>query len=151
MGRYWAHKGQPAKFAAPVEPASIANWSPNAAPRAAGGNSGDIVAFHVIDLTGKAPRIVRAIDVGQYAEGLAFTDDGNYVAIFAQNGSSIAENHPFYNDYSLVVVFNVKGTELTKVAEAKTGKWGQGVAWSRDGKTLARAEHVGACARRAEF
>jgi DNA-binding beta-propeller fold protein YncE len=101
-----------------------------------GGNSGDIVAVHVIDLTGKAPRIVRAIDVGQYVEGLAFSDDGNYVAILAQNGSSIAENHPFYNDHSLVVVFSVKGTELTKVAEAKTGRWGQGVAWSRDGKTL---------------
>ena len=53
-----------------------------------------------------------------------------------QNGSSGAETHPFYNDHSLVVVFSVKGTELTKVAEAKTGKWGQGVAWSRDGKTL---------------
>jgi len=101
-----------------------------------GGNSGDIVAVHVIDLKGKAPRIVRAVDVGQYLEGLAFSDDGNYLAILAQNGSSIAENHPFYNDHSLVVVFSVNGTELTKVAEAKTGKWGQGVAWSRDGKTL---------------
>jgi DNA-binding beta-propeller fold protein YncE len=101
-----------------------------------GGNSGDIVAAHVIDLTGKAPRVVRAIDVGQYVEGLAFSDDGNYVAFVAQNGSSLPENHPFYNDHSLVVVFSVKGTELTKVAEAKTGKWGQGVAWSRDGKTL---------------
>ena len=101
-----------------------------------GGNGGDVVAIHVIDLTGKAPRIVRAVDVGQYVEGLAFSDDGNYVAILAQNGSSIAENHPFYNDHSLLVVFSVKGAELTKVAEAKTGKWGQGVAWSRDGKTL---------------
>lgn len=101
-----------------------------------GANSGDIVAVHVIDLTGKAPRIVRAIDVGQYVEGLAFSDDGSYVAILAQNGSSLAESHPFYNDHSLVAVFSVKGTEFTKVAEAKTGKWGQGVAWSRNGKTL---------------
>jgi len=101
-----------------------------------GGNSGDVVSVHVIDLTGKAPRIVRAVDVGQYLEGLAFSDDGNYVAVLAQNGSSVAETHPFYNDHSLVVVFSVKGTELTKVAEAKTGKWGQGVAWSRDGKSL---------------
>jgi DNA-binding beta-propeller fold protein YncE len=69
-------------------------------------------------------------------EGLAFSDDGNYVAVIAQNGSSVAENHPFYNDHSLVVVFSVKGTELTKTAQAKTGKWGQGVVWSRDGKTL---------------
>src|SRR5436309_4900281 len=101
-----------------------------------GANSGDIEVINVIDLTGKAPRIVHTIDVGQYVEGLAFSDDGNYVAVIAQNGSSVAENHPFYNDHSLVVVFSVKGTELTKVAEAKTGKWGQGVAWSRDGKSL---------------
>jgi hypothetical protein len=30
----------------------------------------------------------------------------------------------------------VNGTNLTKVAEAKIGRWGQGVVWSRDGKTL---------------
>jgi len=33
-------------------------------------------------------------------------------------------------------VFAVNGTELTKVAEVKIGNWSQGVAWSRDGKTL---------------
>jgi sugar lactone lactonase YvrE len=26
--------------------------------------------------------------------------------------------------------------KLVKVAEAKTGAWGQGIAWSKDGKTL---------------
>ena len=30
----------------------------------------------------------------------------------------------------------MNGTSLTKLAEAKIGKWAQGVAWSRDGKTL---------------
>jgi DNA-binding beta-propeller fold protein YncE len=33
-------------------------------------------------------------------------------------------------------VFRADGTSLTKVAEAKIGKWNQGAAWSRDGKTL---------------
>jgi hypothetical protein len=42
----------------------------------------------------------------------------------------------FYNDNSLLVVFSVNGTNLSKVAEAKIGKWSQGVVWSRDGKTL---------------
>jgi DNA-binding beta-propeller fold protein YncE len=67
---------------------------------------------------------------------LAFSDDGHYVALTAQNGSARAPNHPFYNDHSLVVVFSVKGTNLTKVGEAKIGKWSQGVVWSRNGKTL---------------
>jgi DNA-binding beta-propeller fold protein YncE len=30
----------------------------------------------------------------------------------------------------------VNGANLTKIAEAKIGKWNQGVVWSRDGKTL---------------
>jgi DNA-binding beta-propeller fold protein YncE len=53
-----------------------------------------------------------------------------------QNGSVRAPDYPFYNDHSLVVVFRVKGATLTKVGEAKIGKWSQGVAWSRDGKML---------------
>ena len=101
-----------------------------------GGNAGDIDTINVIDLKGKAPRIVRTLDVGQIVEDLAFSNDGNYVAVTAQDGSARAPSHPFYNDKGLVVVFSVNGTNLTKVAEARVGKWNQGVAWSRDGKTL---------------
>jgi DNA-binding beta-propeller fold protein YncE len=101
-----------------------------------GANAGDIMPVNVIDLKGKAPRIVRTVDVGQYVEGLAFSPDGDYLAVIAQNGSSVAPTHPFYNDHGLVVVLRVDGTELTKVAEAAIGKWPQGVVWSRDGKTL---------------
>jgi WD40 repeat protein len=101
-----------------------------------GGNTGDIDTINVIDLKGKAPRIVRTLDVGQIVEGLAFSNDGNYVALTAQDGSARAPSHPFYNENGLVVVFSVNGTNLTKVGEAKIGKWSQGVVWSRDGKTL---------------
>jgi len=101
-----------------------------------GANAGDIMPVNVVDLKGKAPRIVNTVDVGQYVEGLAFSNDGNYLAVIPQNGSNLAPTHPFYNDHGLLVVFSVKGTTLTKVAEAKIGRWPQGVAWSRDGKTL---------------
>ncbi len=101
-----------------------------------GGLTGDIDTINVIDLTGRAPRVVHTLDVGQIVEGLAFSDDGNYVAVTAQDGSARAPTHPFYNDNTLLVVFSVNGTNLTKVADAKTGKWGQGAVWSRDGKTL---------------
>ena len=33
-------------------------------------------------------------------------------------------------------MFQVEGTRLSLVAEAKVGGWGQGVVWSKDGKTL---------------
>lgn len=101
-----------------------------------GGNAGDVDTINVIDLKGKVPRIVHALDVGQIVEGLAFSDDGDYVALTAQDGSARPPSHPFYNDHGLVVVFSVNGTNLTRVAEAKIGKWNQGVVWSRDGKTL---------------
>src|SRR6516164_7333030 len=100
-----------------------------------GGNTGDIDTINVIDLKGKAPRIIHTLDVGQIVEGLAFSNDGNYVALTAQDGSARAPSHPFYNDNGLLVVFSVNGTNLTKVAEARVGKWNQGVVWSRDGKT----------------
>ena len=101
-----------------------------------GANAGDIMPVNVVDLKGKTPRIVSTVDVGQYLEGLAFSDDGNYLAVIPQNGSNLAPSHPFYNDHGLLVVFRVEGTTLTKLVEAKIGQWPQGVAWSRDGKTL---------------
>jgi DNA-binding beta-propeller fold protein YncE len=101
-----------------------------------GGNAGDIDTINVIDLGAKAPRIVHTLDVGQIVEGLAFSDDGNFVALTAQDGSARAPSHPFHNDGGLLVVFRVTGTMLTKVADARIGKWNQGVVWSRDGKTL---------------
>jgi DNA-binding beta-propeller fold protein YncE len=101
-----------------------------------GGGAGDIDTINVIDLKGKAPRIVHTIDVGQIVEAVAFSDDGAFVAVTAQDGSNRAPNHPFYNAQGLAAVFSVSGTTLTKVAEARIGKWNQGIAWSRDGKTL---------------
>jgi len=101
-----------------------------------GANTGDVMPVNVVDLKGKAPRIVNTVDVGQYVEGLAFSNDGNYLAVIPQNGSNLAPTHPFYNDHGLLVVFSVNGTTLTKVAEVDIGQWPQGVAWSRDGKTL---------------
>lgn len=101
-----------------------------------GGNTGDVMPVSVIDVKGKAPRIVNTVNVGQYVEGLAFSPDGNFLAVIPQNGSNLASSHPFYNKDGLVVVFAVKGTNLSKVAEAKVGAWPQGVIWSRDGKTL---------------
>ena len=101
-----------------------------------GGNTGDVDTINVIDLRGKAPRIVHTLDVGQIVEGLAFSNDGNYIALTAQDGSARPPTHPFHNDQGLVVVFRVNGTELTKVSELRVGTWNQGVVWSRDGRTL---------------
>src|SRR5262249_17161359 len=70
-----------------------------------GGNTGDIDTINVIDLKGKVPRIVRTIDVAQIVEGLAFSNDGNFVAVTAQNGTARVPEHPFYHDQALDAVF----------------------------------------------
>jgi WD40 repeat protein len=101
-----------------------------------GGGQGDIDTISVIDTTGKLPRIVHTLDVGQIVEGLAISNDGKYVALTAQNGSNKTPDFPFYNAKGLVVVFRIDGTNLTKVTQVQTGVWDQGVVWSRDGKTL---------------
>jgi DNA-binding beta-propeller fold protein YncE len=101
-----------------------------------GGGQGDVDTINVIDVKGKAPRIVHTLDVGQIVEGLAISNDGKYVALTAQDGSNKTPDFPFYNARSLLAVFSINGTTLTKVGEARIGGWSQGVAWSRDGKTL---------------
>jgi DNA-binding beta-propeller fold protein YncE len=101
-----------------------------------GGGTGDIDTISVIDVKGKAPRIVHTLDVGQIVEGLAISNDGKYVALTTQNGSNKTPDFPFYNAHGLVMIFRIDGTNLTKVAQAEAGGWDQGVAWSRDGTTL---------------
>jgi len=101
-----------------------------------GGGMGDVDTINVIDAKAKVPRIVHTLDVAPVIEGLAISNDGKYVALVAINGSSKAPDFPFYSDHSLVIVFRINKTNLTRIADANIGKVSQGVVWSRDGKTL---------------
>lgn len=101
-----------------------------------GGGQGDTDIINVIDLKQDPPRIVDAIAVGQTPEGVGMSLDGGYVAVTVMNGSQRPKNHQAYNDHGLVKIYRVAGTKLTYVTEARVGGWGQGVVWSRDGKTL---------------
>ena len=101
-----------------------------------GGGQGDTDIISVIDLKKNPPRIVESHSVGQIPEGVTFSPDGSHVAVTIQNGSNRPKSHPSYNDHGVVQVYRVEGGRLKLAAEAKVGGWGQGVAWSRDGKTL---------------
>ena len=101
-----------------------------------GGGQGDNDMISVIDLKKNPPRIVDTISVPQVPEGATMSPDGSYVAVTLQNGSNRPKTHPSYNDHGLIAVFRINGTKLTEVAQAKVGGWTQGVAWSKDGKTL---------------
>jgi hypothetical protein len=56
--------------------------------------------------------------------------------VSVMNGTNKPRNSPFFNDHGLVKIFGVKGKELMPVTEAKVGHWCQGLAWSRNGRTL---------------
>ncbi|MGA9034616.1 MAG: YncE family protein, partial [Pseudolabrys sp.] len=101
-----------------------------------GGGQGDIDTITVIDLKAKPPRVVDTISVGQTPEGVGMSGDGAYVAVTVMNGSNKPKNHPAFNDYGLLQIYSIKGTNLKKVAQAKVGHWCQGAAFSRNNKTV---------------
>jgi DNA-binding beta-propeller fold protein YncE len=101
-----------------------------------GGGQGDIDTITVIDLKAKPARVIDTIAVGQTPEGVAMSGDGAYIAVTVMNGSNKPKNHPAYNDYGLVQIYSIKGTNLTKVAQAKVGHWCQGAAFSKNNKTV---------------
>lgn len=101
-----------------------------------GGGQGDLDVINVVDLKQNPPRIVDTISVGQTPEGVSMSPDGAFVAITVMNGSQRPKAHQAYRDHGLIKMFRVNGTKLTYVTETKVGGWGQGVAWSKDGKTL---------------
>ena len=101
-----------------------------------GGGQGDTDIISVIDLKKNPPRIVDSVSVGQIPEAAVFSPDGSHVAVTIQNGSQRPKTHQAYNDGGVLLVYRVDGTKLTLAAQAKVGGWTQGVAWSKDGKTL---------------
>ena len=101
-----------------------------------GGGMGDADTVSVIDLKAEPPRVVNTISVGQTPEGVFLSPDGAYLAVNSINGSHKPKDSPFFNDFGLLKIYRVTGTELTFVTQAKVGHWGQGVAWSKDNRTL---------------
>jgi DNA-binding beta-propeller fold protein YncE len=101
-----------------------------------GGGQGDLDVINVVDLKQNPPRIVDTISVGQTPEGVSMSPNGEFVAITVMNGSQRPKDHQAYNDHGLVKMYRIDGTKLSYVTQAKVGGWGQGVAWSNDGKTM---------------
>jgi DNA-binding beta-propeller fold protein YncE len=100
------------------------------------GPTGGADTLGVIDLRANPPRLVGGAFVGVIPEGIALSPDGAFVAASVMNGSNLAKASPFFNDYGLLKIFRLTGTTLTPVTEARLGHWCQGLAWSRNGRTL---------------
>jgi DNA-binding beta-propeller fold protein YncE len=101
-----------------------------------GMGQGDADTISLIDLKLNPPRVVDTVTTGQSPEHLTISRDGKWIAVSVQNGSNRPAASGYFNQNGLVQIFTIKGRKLVKVAEAVQGGWPQGVAFSRDGKTL---------------
>jgi DNA-binding beta-propeller fold protein YncE len=103
-----------------------------------GGGGKDVDTISLIDLTSEDfPRVVDIVAVGLTPEGLKMSPDGRFVAVNVNNGSNADPRTPRYAKDGLVQIWRIDTPgRLVKIAEAKTGGWGQGIVWSKDGKTL---------------
>jgi len=98
-----------------------------------GAGSGDSDTISLIDLKANPPRVVNTITVGQTPEGIKLSHDGRYVAVMVMNGTNKTKTSPFFSETGKLVVYAITSGQFTKVAEAPTGKWCQGIAWARKG------------------
>jgi DNA-binding beta-propeller fold protein YncE len=101
-----------------------------------GTGSGDADTISVIDLKQAPPRVVATHTVGQTPEGIKMSPDGKYVAVTVMNGSNKPKASPFFKDNGVLQIYARSGTTLTRVAETAVGHWCQGIAWSRNSKTI---------------
>lgn len=101
-----------------------------------GRGDGDADTVSLIDLTSEPFRTMQTLQVGRSPEGLKWSPDGKYLAIGAQNGTGKAQSSPFYQDHGRLIMLALEGQALRPVAEAPVGRWSQGIAFSRDGRTL---------------
>ena len=101
-----------------------------------GRNVGDADTVSVIDMQARPVRTVETITVGPTPEGIQLSPDGNFLAVVIHNGSGKAVESPFYNPRGKLLVYRIEGFKPVKVAEAPIGRWSQGIAFSKDGRTI---------------
>jgi DNA-binding beta-propeller fold protein YncE len=101
-----------------------------------GGGGIDADTISLIDLEPDQPRVVDTVMVGLTPEGLKMSPDGRFVAVNVNNGSNLAHAAPTFSDHGELQVWRIQAGRLRRVTSARIGGWGQGVAWSSDGRTI---------------
>jgi DNA-binding beta-propeller fold protein YncE len=100
------------------------------------GFSGGNDTVSLVDVKVDPPRTIDQIAVGPIPEGLSISPNGRFVAVTVLNGTNVGPTSPFYHDFALLKVLEIRGRKLQPVAEAKLGHWCQGVGWTPKGDTV---------------
>lgn len=101
-----------------------------------GRGNGDLDTISVIDLTASPFKVVDTVTVGQTPEGIMISPDGKWCAVVIHDGSNKPKSSPFHNERGQVVLYRIDGMKLVRTSAAKIGAWSQGVAFSRDSRTV---------------
>ena len=105
-------------------------------PGQGGGQGGPprIGTITAIDLTRNV--VATTVEVGPTPEHVALSPDGRYLEVTVVNGSSANPTTANYNPYGLLKVYRVDGARMTLAAETRSAAWGQGAAWTDDGRAI---------------
>lgn len=100
------------------------------------GGTGGADTVSVIDLKSTPARAVDHITVGPTPEALAISPDGRHVAVTVMNGTNAPKASPFFQDFGRLRIFRIENQSMVPVTEARVGHWCQGVAWTRDSRSV---------------
>lgn len=101
-----------------------------------GRGDGDADTVSLIDLTARPFRTVQTVTVGRSPEGLRWSPDGRFLAVGTQDGTTKPPGNPFLGDKGKLSLWELADKRLRPAAEAPIGRWSQGIAFSRDGRTV---------------
>jgi len=100
------------------------------------GFTGGADTVSLLDLKANPPRTIDQLAVGPIPEGIVVSPNGRYVAITVMNGTNLSKTSPFYHDFAVLKVLEIRDRKLLTIAEAKLGHWCQGAAWTPNGATV---------------
>jgi DNA-binding beta-propeller fold protein YncE len=101
-----------------------------------GGGDGGICTVSLIDLTPGLFRTADTVAVPSSPEGIKLSPDGKFVAVASVDGTTKPSNSPVYHDHGQLWMLAISGQQMKPIAKGKTGRWSQGIAFSKDGHTV---------------
>jgi DNA-binding beta-propeller fold protein YncE len=101
-----------------------------------GRGDGDADTVSLIDLSARPFRTIHTQTVGRSPEGLRWAPDGRFLAVATQEGTTKPAGDPFLGERGRLSIYELADRRLRPVAEAPIGRWSQGIAFSRDSRTV---------------